>query len=121
MNLKAAQMLDDSHFFIFFDKNSNELSPRAIEKLERIYGILTTNSQAKLKLNGYTDSSGDASFNQLVSEVRASSVKSFLTGKGIDPSRMTILGHGAQKYIANNTSPEGRRFNRRVEIEIIVP
>jgi outer membrane protein OmpA-like peptidoglycan-associated protein len=74
-----------------------------------------------LKLNGYTDSIGTPSYNQIVSEIRAFSVKSYLSGKEIKPSRMITFGHGAQKYIASNKSAEGRYLNRRVEIELIIP
>lgn len=121
MRLKAAQMITDSLFYIFFDKNSNELSPRSTEKLDRIYKIMTNSPDAKLTLNGYSDSSGAPTFNQMVSEVRASSVKSYLSGKGINPSRIMALGHGAQKFLASNKSAEGRRLNRRVEIELVIP
>lgn len=119
--LRAAQMLAGSAFYIFFEQNSNELSPKAREKLDRIYEILANNSAAKLTLNGYSDSSGTPSYNQMVSEIRAYSVKSYLSGKGIKPSRMMAFGHGAQKFLASNKSAEGRRLNRRVEIELINP
>ena len=92
MRLRAAQMLVDSAFYIFFEQNSNELLPKAIEKLDRIYEILANNSAAKLTLNGYSDSSGAPSYNQMVSEIRALSVKSYLSGKGIKPSRMMAFG-----------------------------
>jgi outer membrane protein OmpA-like peptidoglycan-associated protein len=118
--LRAAQMLADSVFYIFFEQNSNELSSKAIEKLDRIYEILANNSAAKLTLNGYSDSIGAPSYNQMVSELRANSVKSYLSGRGIKPSRMMAFGHGAQKFIASNKSAEGRRLNRRVEIELII-
>ena len=71
-------------------------------------------------LNGYSDSIGDPSYNQTISEVRADVVKSYLVGKGIEPSRIMAMGHGAQRFIASNKTAEGRRMNRRVEIEIIV-
>jgi outer membrane protein OmpA-like peptidoglycan-associated protein len=115
------EKIANSAFYIFFEQNSNTLSPKAIEKLDRIYEILANNSAAKLTLNGYTDSIGTPSYNQMVSEIRAYSVKSYLSGKGIEPSRMMAFGHGAQKFIANNKSAEGRRLNRRVEIELIIP
>ena len=121
MLLKNAQILSDSALYIFFEQNSNELSPKAIEKLDRIYEILANNSATKLTLNGYSDSSGATSYNLMVSEIRALSVKSYLSGKGIKPSRMMAFGHGAQKFIASKKSAEGRRLNRRVEIELIIP
>ena len=121
-NLQSAkERLADSAFYIFFEQNSNELSPKAIEKLDRIYEILANNSAAKLTLNGYSDSIGAPSYNQMISEIRANSVKSYLSGKGIKPSRMMAFGHGAQKFIASNKSAEGRRLNRRVKIELIIP
>jgi outer membrane protein OmpA-like peptidoglycan-associated protein len=119
--LRAAQMLADSYFYIIFEQNSNELSPKAIEKLDRIYKILTNNSDAKLAVNGYSDSSGAPDYNQIISEVRANSVKSYLSGRGIKSSRIMVLGHGAKKFLASNKSAEGRRLNRRVEIELIIP
>jgi outer membrane protein OmpA-like peptidoglycan-associated protein len=121
MRLQAAQKLVDSHFYIFFERNSNKLTPQAIQKLDRIYKILSDNSDAQVALNGYSDQSGAPSFNQMVSEVRAYSVKSYLSARGIHPSRMKVLGHGPQNFLASNASSEGRRLNRRVEIELIVP
>jgi len=119
--LKNAQFFFDSDFYVFFKENSNELSPKAMEKLDRIYEILANNSAAKLTLNGYTDSIGAPSYNQMVSEIRAFSVKNYLAGKGIKPSQMMAFGHGAKKNIASNKSTEGRRLNRRVEIKLIIP
>jgi outer membrane protein OmpA-like peptidoglycan-associated protein len=119
--LKAAKMLAESYFYIVFEENSNELSPRAIEKLDRIFKIMTSNADARLTVNGYSDSSGDPDFNQIISEVRANSVKSYLSGRGIKPSRITVFGHGAKKFLASNKSAEGRRLNRRVEIELMIP
>ena len=115
----AEPIFPDSANVIFFEVNSNAISDTEIEKLERIYEILSNNPEAELMLNGYSDSIGDPSYNQMISEVRADVVKSHLVGKGIDPSRIVALGHGAQKFIASNKTAEGRRMNRRVEIEIV--
>lgn len=57
----------------------------------------------------------------MISENRADAVKSYLIGKGIEPSRIMAMGHGAQKFIASNKTAEGRRMNRRVEIKLITP
>ena len=113
------QIFPDSPNVIFFDNDSNDLSDTAIEKLDRIFEILTDKPEATLMLNGYSDSYGAASYNQMVSEIRANAVKSYLVGKGIDPTRVMVMGHGAQSFIASNKTREGRRMNRRVEIEII--
>jgi outer membrane protein OmpA-like peptidoglycan-associated protein len=117
--LRAALMLQDSPFYIFFEQASNALSPESMRKLDRIYSIVAKNADARLTLNGYSDSWGSTSYNQMVSELRANAVKSYLVGKGVAPSRMTTVGHGAQNAIATNRTAEGRRLNRRVEIEIM--
>ena len=118
---KSAEMLVDSIFVIFFKQNSNDLSGKAIEKLDRIFTILVKNPNIEIMLNGYSDSVGSASYNEMISEIRANAVKSYLIGKGIAPIRMTAFGHGSQKIIASNKSAAGRQLNRRVEIEIINP
>lgn len=118
---ESAQMTRDSIFMIFFKQNSNDLSEKAVEKLDQIFEILITNPNTEITLNGYSDSIGPASYNEMISEIRANAVKSYLIGKGIAPSRMTAFGHGSKKFIASNKTAEGRQLNRRVEIEIITP
>jgi len=78
-------------------------------------------SQPELKviLNGYTDASGSTEYNRMVSESRASAVKMYFAGKEVNPTRITVVGHGAQNFVAGNESEEGRRMNRRVEINIL--
>ena len=112
------QKLPESGRVIFFEQNSIELSDTAIEKLNRISEIMINNPAAELELNGYSDSSGARSYNLMLSEVRAIGIKSYLVGKGIEVTRIRALGHGARKFIASNKSAEGRRLNRRVEIEL---
>ena len=72
-------------------------------------------------LNGYSDSIGPDSYNEMISEIRANAVKSYLVGKGIEPARMKAYGHGSQKFLGSNKNEEGRQLNRRVEIEFINP
>ncbi len=117
----SAQMARDSIFMIFFKQNSNDLSEKAVEKLDQIFEILITNPNTEITLNGYSDSIGAASYNEMISEIRANAVKSYLIGKGIAPYRMKAFGHGSKQFIASNKTAEGRRLNRRVEIEIINP
>ena len=119
--LKSFQINTDSIFIIFFMQNSNDLSQKAIEKLDQIFEILIKNPGDSIMLNGYSDSTGTASYNEMISEIRANAVKSYLVRKGIQPSRIMAFGNGAQKFLASNKSVEGRQLNRRVEIELITP
>ena len=115
---KLAQIYTDSVFIIFFHQDSNVLSAKAMEKLDRVAEIIFKNQQGEITLNGYTDSYGSPSYNKIVSETRANAVKIYLTEKGVEPSKIKIMGYGAQKFLASNKTKEGRQFNRRVEIEL---
>ena len=119
--VEAAHMLADSVFVIFFEQNSNELTQKAMEKLDRVFEILQQNSEAAITINGYSDSMGSAAYNNMISEIRANAVKSYLIAKGVAPARMATFGHGSQKFIGSNKTEQGRRLNRRVEIELNNP
>lgn len=108
----------DSGFLIFFNKDSNELTPRAMEKLDRIFEIFSAKPDVEIVLSGYTDSYGKPSYNKVVSEKRANAVKDYLAEKGVPSFKMRTMGYGAQKFLGSNRTQEGRRFNRRVEIEL---
>ena len=107
-------------FTVFFNHNSNDISADQIEKLNRIAQRIIEMPYAKVILNGYTDSSGDANYNKMISESRAATVQAYLVGKGVDPGSISTFGHGAKNFISNNNTFEGRKKNRRVEI-IIAP
>lgn len=115
---KIAAIRKNSAFIIFFSHNSKVLSDKAKEKLDRVVEIIRNNPPAKITLNGYTDSIGDRSYNEMISEVRANMVKAYLVNKGIDSNNIQTFGHGAQRFISSNKTLEGRRMNRRVEIEL---
>jgi outer membrane protein OmpA-like peptidoglycan-associated protein len=115
---RLAEIYTDSVFIIFFNQDSNALSAKAMEKLDRVSEIIFKSQQVEITLNGYTDSYGSPSYNKIVSETRANAVKIYLIGKGVEPSKIKIMGYGAQKFLASNRTKEGRQFNRRVEIEL---
>lgn len=117
--LKLAGVYTDSVFIIYFNQDSNELTQKAKEKLDRVSEIIFKNPKVDITLNGYTDSIGAPSYNKIVSENRANVVKIYLIGKGVDPSKIKTIGYGPQNFLASNKTKEGRRFNRRVEIELI--
>ena len=115
---KVAEMLNDSVFIIYVSLDSNELSDKAKGKLDRVVEIIQSNSITDITLNGYTDSYGAQSYNEMVAEVRTSMVKAYLVGKGIPSDNIQTFGHGAQKFIGSNKTLQGRRMNRRVEIDL---
>jgi len=102
---------------IRFKSNSNELPDEAYVSLDRFAAALLANPDIFVAVKGYTDDRGVLSYNMSVSEFRANSIKSYLVGKGVSPSRITVAGMGPQNPISSNETLEGRSLNRRVEIE----
>ncbi|MDP4727166.1 MAG: AAA family ATPase [Desulfobacterales bacterium] len=101
---------------IRFNHNSNELPTNAYTPLDRFAASLLQNPNISVIVNGYTDDTGVLSYNVSVSEFRANIVKSYLVGKGVDPSRIAANGVGPKDPIGSNATAEGRSLNRRVEI-----
>ncbi len=102
---------------IHFKLNSNEIEDESYETLDRIALFLKQNPGQMISVRGYTDSTGAASYNQSISQFRANAVKSYLVGKGARPERMRVFAMGQENPIASNETVEGRRLNRRVEID----
>jgi outer membrane protein OmpA-like peptidoglycan-associated protein len=112
-----AEIKADKDHIIYFDHETNELSQKAMEKLDRVAEIILNNPEIEITLNGYSDSTGSPSYNKMISESRANVVKVYLIGKGLKPSKITIRARGAENFVGSNETEEGRRLNRRVEIE----
>ena len=79
---------------------------------------MLNNPTSTIDINGYTDSTGNYNYNMSVSEFRANTIKIYLVGKGVEPAKIKTAGLGPENPIATNETEEGRRKNRRVEIEL---
>ena len=100
-----------------FQMDSNELTPEGMQDLDRAAALLNARDDVKATVTGYTDEVGNLHYNLKVSEFRANIVKIYLVGKGVNAERITSLGMGPANPIDSNDTLEGRRRNRRVEIE----
>jgi OmpA-OmpF porin, OOP family len=80
---------------------------------------MKASSNLKVEISGHTDNTGASEYNVTLSKRRSEAVKKQLVAAGIDPSRITAVGYGAEKPIADNTKREGRQLNRRTEFTII--
>ena len=105
---------------INFDSGDLHIPTREFPKLNRVADILKLNPEYKLSIEGYSDSMGSDEVNLILSRKRAAVVLNYLviTG-GIDPDRLHAVGYGKDKPIADNSTPEGRKLNRRVELVFI--
>jgi general secretion pathway protein A len=104
---------------IHFKLNSNEIDDESYDTLDRIALFLKQNPGQRVSVRGYTDSTGAVSYNQSISQFRANAVKSYLVGKGARPERLQVYAMGPEDPIASNETVEGRRLNRRVEIDFL--
>jgi outer membrane protein OmpA-like peptidoglycan-associated protein len=105
---------------ILFGVDSAALKAGAYDELSRVARVLNQYPQTNITIAGYTDSTGSEAHNQQLSERRAANVKNALVGEGVNPTRMTALGYGETRPVADNATAEGRQMNRRVTI-LIVP
>jgi len=99
---------------LLFDFDSAELRPESITELERVVTFMGDVPFAKAMVEGHTDSVGTEAYNQGLSDRRAKAVFDYLSSRGVDPARLSSIGHGELKPIADNTTAEGRQLNRRV-------
>jgi outer membrane protein OmpA-like peptidoglycan-associated protein len=101
---------------VLFDTGKADLEPAARERLAKVAGILIAYPDIRVEIDGYTDSTGSLEFNQQLSQQRADSVRSYLSGQGVDSSSITTQGFGPSQPIASNDTAAGRQQNRRVEL-----
>ena len=104
---------------VLFASAKWDLLPAAQLKLNDVAtALIKEDPLSKMVVEGHTDSQGGAAFNQDLSQHRASAVRDYLVSRGIAGDRITAQGFGLTRAIADNTSPEGRANNRRVEIVV---
>jgi len=103
---------------VLFDLNKAELKPAGMRGVQKLAEFLNDNPERKVVVEGYTDSTGSASYNQQLSERRAQSVMRALTRAGVDAQRIQTVGYGEEYPVASNDTPASRAMNRRVEVTI---
>jgi outer membrane protein OmpA-like peptidoglycan-associated protein len=105
---------------VHFETGKATIRQESYAILDAVTEVLNENPQIELlRVEGHTDDRGSASFNQKLSQKRADSVRQYLVEHGIDASRLTAVGYGEVKPIADNATAEGRGKNRRVEFTIL--
>ncbi len=105
---------------VLFTVGQSTILPQARTKLSEVAAVLSQQDKSsKIRIEGYTDSTGTQAVNEKLSQERADSVKSFLTSRGLPSDRMDAVGMGPSNPLADNATPEGRADNRRVEMAIL--
>lgn len=103
---------------ILFDVNGAALRPAAQGNLRDLVASLEDYEGTDVMVVGHTDSTGEAAYNQGLSERRADAARTFLVGAGLETDRVTAVGMGETEPIDSNDTDAGRQENRRVEVAI---
>jgi OOP family OmpA-OmpF porin len=121
VNAAEQQIIDATlkNRIIEFESGSAVLATSGTQILDEMAVALNKVGGKKVKIIGHTDSSGDLAKNLSLSQERAIAVKNYLVGKNINADSMSTEGLGPNKPVADNTTPEGRRKNRRIEFEVL--
>ncbi|MBI5475868.1 MAG: OmpA family protein [Ignavibacteriales bacterium] len=121
-DVKASAMLDSLNkkgyiaLYINFDTGKSTIKSESKPIITQIVEMLKSNPDLKLSVEGHTDNIGSPKSNKTLSEDRAKSVLDAIVTDGIDAKRLSSLGYGQEKPIADNKTDEGRAKNRRVEL-----
>ena len=102
-----------------YDFNKSDLKPEGKATLDKIAADLNKIKLEVIIAVGNTDSVGTDAYNMALGQRRAQSVKSYLTSKGVDGSRIYTESKGKSNPVASNATAEGRAKNRRTDIEVV--
>ncbi len=112
----ALQILDR----VYFDTGKDTIQKKSFPLLDEIAAILVKYPAIlKVQVEGHTDDVGDDAKNLTLSQARAESVVKYLSGKGVEASRLVAMGFGETKPIADNKTSAGKAENRRVAFTIL--
>ncbi|MDQ3698753.1 MAG: OmpA family protein [Gemmatimonadota bacterium] len=104
---------------ILFDVDRATLKAGAEANVRRIAAVLQQYPEHQIVVEGHTDATGSAEYNQTLSERRAAAVREALVAGGVDAGRITSRGFGKGQPVATNDTPAGRQQNRRVEVVVL--
>ncbi|HQV25668.1 MAG TPA: OmpA family protein [Acinetobacter sp.] len=121
VNQAEQKIIDDAlkNRIIEFESGSAILTDAGNKILDEMVVALTKVGAKKVKIIGHTDSSGDANKNTVLSQERATAVQNYLVSKSISVERLSTAGKGSSQPVADNSTVEGRKKNRRIEFEVL--
>jgi outer membrane protein OmpA-like peptidoglycan-associated protein len=101
---------------VLFDTGKYDLRPPTREALARLSGVALAHPGLRFDVEGHTDSTGSDELNQTLSQRRADAVREYLIQQGLPAEGVTSRGFGKTSPVADNSTAEGRKKNRRVEL-----
>lgn len=104
---------------ITFDFDKATIRPESKEYLDKFVTVLMKFQSIKLSIIGHTDNIGDSQYNLQLSRKRAEAVAQYFIKSGIDSGRLRCYGYGSRQPLTDNSNPQARAMNRRVEFDIV--
>jgi len=104
---------------VLFESGETSLRDEAMASLVEVVDLLQSEPEKKIRIEGHTDSTGEATTNLKISEQRATAVYEALVSLGVDAGRITVAGMGEDFPIASNDTEQGRAQNRRVDVILL--
>jgi outer membrane protein OmpA-like peptidoglycan-associated protein/opacity protein-like surface antigen len=114
------KVLETAIYGVQFESGKATFRPVSFDVLNQIVEIMNKYPEYNMRITGHTDSQGNDNRNLILSESRARACYAYFQSKGIKQDRMTYVGLGELRPVADNTTSEGRAKNRRVEFELFV-
>ena len=109
------------NLIIYFNPDSIDLTAKAFESLDRVVKFIAKNSKTRINIIGFSDSTGSSSYDHMVSESRANTVKSYIIAKGVDSTKISTLGLGSKGFSVTKGTEEERQMIGGVVIEFNNP
>lgn len=103
---------------VLFDTNKSVIKKGYVADVDALAGVMQQYPDLNVTIEGHTDNVGKDAYNKKLSQQRADAVKAYLVKKGIDANRLTAIGYGEERPIADNATKAGKAENRRVEAAV---
>jgi OmpA-OmpF porin, OOP family len=104
---------------LLFEQGQALIDSNSYPELDQVVQMMNANEKIQIQLEGHTDSQGNPQANLELSQKRVEAVKKYLVSKGIARDRIKTKAFGGSKPVSNESSPEARSRNRRVEMRIL--
>ena len=109
---------DDKVHFAFDDAKLSDMAKQALDAF--IGDLKARDENVYIEIQGHTDSTGEESYNLILGERRAESVRRYLSSQGGIPlHRMAVISYGESAPVSDNATREGRAANRRVTLVVL--
>ncbi len=105
-------------YLVFFEVDSADLTQAARQALARLPARLAASPKSRVTIEGHTDAVGSAAYNVRLGERRASAVRDFLTGNGVNAMRIETMSYGADAADALGTGERASALLRRVVVRV---